>query len=152
MMAVTATPVSLRRCERSNRKGTGETRTVGAMPLGSGSVPFGTSHSNHAPQNSRLHTRVYTHLCVYTTIPRSFATDNRTIHPPTLREFVRSFVRCAPILRKSNATFRSHTRAYTCVYTLLEPARTSIGSCYANVSAPRFRFSFRRRGRRDLKL
>lgn len=46
-----------------------EKRTVGAMPLGSGSVPFGTSHSNrsHArtrtrASNSRLHTR--THTCV----------------------------------------------------------------------------------------
>lgn len=69
---VTTEP-SPRRCERSNRKGTGETRTVGAMPLGSGSVPFGTSHSNrsHArtrtrASNSRLHTRVYTP--VYTAI------------------------------------------------------------------------------------
>lgn len=54
-----------------------EKRTVGAMPLGSGSVPFGTSHSNrsHArsrtrASNSRLHT--HTHTCVV--LP--FGTDN----------------------------------------------------------------------------
>lgn len=49
-------------------------RTVGAMPLGSGSVPFGTSHSSrsHAPTRTRARTRTRaakTRACTSTRAP-----------------------------------------------------------------------------------
>lgn len=112
---VTKSSYELRRCERSNRKGTGETRTVGAMPLGSGSVPFGTSHSNrsHArtrtrASNSRLHTRI--HTCVY-----SHRVSAPITEPPFLlglREFVR--VDFAEIERNVSLVERTHI--YICMY------------------------------------
>lgn len=81
-----------------------EKRNVGAMPLGSGSVPFGTSHSNrsHARIRTRATARAYTRTPV-----------RRRISAPITKDILTDVFLGAGILRKRSFHFfeARHRRA-----------------------------------------